>query len=83
MSIGVLLIGVVLTAKGQSPAPQVLLPLVAVDHHGNPVSDLTSESLTVSDNKALVSSGLKLLRGADLPLRLGILIDPIEDRIIY
>ena len=70
-----LLIGAVLTALGQSPTPHVLLPLVAVDHHGDPVSNLTTESVTVSDNKTIVSSGLKLLRGADLPLRLGILID--------
>ena len=75
VSICVLLIGAVLTARGQSPTPQVLLPLVAVDHHGDPVSDLTAESLTVSDNKTIVSSGLRLLRGGDLPLRLGILID--------
>jgi Ca-activated chloride channel homolog len=71
LSICALLIGV---ARGQSP-PQILLPVFALDHHGDPVSDLSLESLTISDNKTLVSSGAKLIRGADLPLRLGILID--------
>jgi VWFA-related protein len=73
VSICVLLLAAVLTARGQSP-PQVLLPLVVAAHHGDLVSDLTAESLTLSDNKAVVS-GLRVLRGADLPLRLGILLD--------
>lgn len=71
----VLLIGVVLTSWGQSPPDQVLLPLLVVDHHGDPVSDLTSESLMVSDNKVLVTSTVTVLRGRNIPLRLGILID--------
>jgi VWFA-related protein len=75
LTICVLLVGAALHAKGQPPTPQVLLPLLALDRHGTPVSNLTADSLTVADNKTRVSSGLKLLRGADLPLRLGILID--------
>jgi Ca-activated chloride channel family protein len=71
ISICVLLVGV---AKAQS-TQKALLPVFAVDHHGDPVTGLTADSLTILDNKTSVSSGARLAPGADFPLRLGILID--------
>jgi len=71
----VLVFGLLAPAQGQSPPAEVLFPLIAVDHRGQPVSDLRPESLVVWDDKTQVSSGVKLIPGANLPLRLGILID--------
>jgi len=73
MGATVLLLFAFLPAWAQSQ-PQALLPFVAIDHHGRPIADVTSDSLLLWDNKNPVS-GAKLLHGADLPLRLGILID--------
>ena len=73
--VSVLIFGFLVPAQEQSPRAEVLLPLVAVDHRGQPVSDLRPESLVVWDGKTQVSSGVKLIPGTNLPLRLGILID--------
>jgi hypothetical protein len=50
-------------------------PIIALDHHGRPVKNLTPDSLLILDNKTPIVSGVKLLRAADFPLRLGIVID--------
>ena len=71
----VLVFGLLAPAQGQSPPAEVLLPLIAVDHRGQPVSDLRPESLVVWDDKTQISSGVKLIPGTGLPLRVGILID--------
>ena len=71
--VSVLIFGFLVSAQEQ-PA-EVLLPLVAVDHRGQPVSDLRPESLVVWDGKTQVSSGVKLIPGTSLTLRLGIIID--------
>ncbi|PYV88305.1 MAG: hypothetical protein DMG90_15250 [Acidobacteria bacterium] len=46
-------------------------PIIALDHHGRPVKNLTPDSLLILDNKTPIVSGVKLLRAADFPLRLG------------
>jgi Ca-activated chloride channel family protein len=51
-----------------------LLPVFFI-HRGKPLTAVEPASFTVFDNKAPVSSGVKLIRGSDLPLKLGILID--------
>ena len=70
-----LLLGLLVSAQGQSSPSEVLLPLIAVDRHGQPITDLKPESLLVVDEKAQVPSGVKLIHGSSLQLRLGILID--------
>jgi len=57
----------------ESAAPRVAIPLIAIDSHRRPAS-VTVESLVITDQKTLVS-GASLLRGSDLPLELGVLID--------
>jgi Ca-activated chloride channel family protein len=51
----------------------VAIPLIASDSHHRPTS-VTVESLVITDQKTLVT-GASLVRGADLPLELGVLID--------
>ena len=70
-----LLLALLVSAHAQSSPPEVLLPLIAVGHHGEPITDLRPESLLVVDEKAQVPTGVKLTHGSSLPLRLGILID--------
>jgi Ca-activated chloride channel family protein len=57
----------------ESPAPRVAIPLIANGSHHRPTS-ITVESLVITDQKTPVT-GASLLRGADLPVELGILID--------
>jgi VWFA-related protein len=57
----------------ESAAPRVAIPLIAIGSHHRPAS-VTVESLVIRDQKALVT-GASLLRGADLPVELGVLID--------
>ena len=57
----------------ESSAPRVSIPLIAIGPHQRPTS-VTVESLVITDQKAPVS-GASLLRGADLPVELGVLID--------
>jgi len=57
----------------ESPAPRVLIPLVARGSHHRPVS-VALESLVVTDQKTPVIAAT-LLPGADLPVELGILVD--------
>jgi len=54
-------------------APRVAIPLIANGSHHQPTS-IAVESLLITDQKTPVS-GANLLRGADLPLELGVLID--------
>jgi Ca-activated chloride channel family protein len=56
----------------EPPTPRVAIPLVASEHR-KPAS-LTVESLVIIDQRTTVT-GASLLRGADLPLELGVLID--------
>ncbi len=64
------------SAGGQaSLTAKVLLPFIAVDRHGQPITDLKPESLMVADEKARITSGVKLIPGSSLPLRLGVLFD--------
>jgi VWFA-related protein len=57
----------------ESAAPSVAIPLIATDSHHRPVS-VTVESLIIKDQKTLIT-GASLVRGVDLPVELGILID--------
>lgn len=57
----------------ESAAPRVAIPLVAIGSHHRPTS-VTVELLGITDQKTPVA-GASLLRGADLPLELGVLID--------
>jgi VWFA-related protein len=57
----------------ESSAPRVAIPLIANGPHHRPIS-VTVESLIITDQKILVT-GASLLRGADLPVELGVLID--------
>jgi len=69
------LLGLLVPALGQSSPSEVLLPLIAVDRHGQPITDLKPESLLVVDERAKIPSGVKLIYGSNLPLHLGILTD--------
>ena len=72
---------VVIGASGlaqESAAPSVAIPLIANDSHHRPVS-VTLESLVITDQKTLVT-GATLVRGVDLPVELGILIDTSESQ---
>lgn len=55
-------------------APKALIPLVVTDSHHRLVSELTSASVVMTDDKTAVTQ-LNLMNGASLPLELGILID--------
>ncbi len=57
----------------ESAAPRVAIPLIASGSHHRPIS-VTAESLAITDQKTTVT-GASLVRGADLPLELGVLID--------
>lgn len=57
----------------ESATPRTTIPLIASDSHHRPVS-LTVESLVITDQKIPVAV-TNLLRGADLPVELGVLID--------
>jgi VWFA-related protein len=54
-------------------APRVVIPLIANGSHHKPAG-ITVESLVITDQKTTVT-GATLLRGADLPVELGVLID--------
>jgi VWFA-related protein len=75
--LGTILVLLLLGASGwaqNAPAPKVLIPLLVKDSHNRPVSGLTAESLVISDHKTAVAD-FSLLRAAELPLDLGIVID--------
>jgi len=57
----------------ESPAPMAAIPLIATRSHHRSIS-VTVGSLLIIDQKTPVI-GASLLRGADLPLELGVLID--------
>lgn len=57
----------------ESAAPRVAIPLIANGSHHRPIS-VTVESLVITDQKIPVT-GASLLRGSDLPVELGVLID--------
>jgi hypothetical protein len=57
----------------ESIVPRVAVPLIASDSHRRPTS-VTVESLVITDQKTPVI-GASLVRGADLPVELGVLID--------
>jgi VWFA-related protein len=57
----------------ESVMPKVAIPLIASGSHHRPTS-VTVESLVITDQKIPVS-GASLLRGADFPVELGVLID--------
>ena len=57
----------------ESAAPGVFLPLIAIGSDHTPTS-VTVDSLVITDQKMRVT-GATLIRGADLPLELGIMID--------
>jgi VWFA-related protein len=64
----------VFCAAAQPPEDaKVAIPIIASDSHHLP-TNLTVESLVVTDQQLPVS-GASLLRGSDLPLELGVLID--------
>jgi Ca-activated chloride channel family protein len=60
-------------AAQESAAPMVAIPLIATDSQHRPTS-LTVESLVITDQNTPVT-GASLVRGADLPLELGLLVD--------
>jgi VWFA-related protein len=57
----------------ESLARKVFIPLIANQSHHQPTT-LTTDALIVTDQKVTVT-GASLLRGTDLPLELGVLID--------
>jgi Ca-activated chloride channel homolog len=57
----------------ESAAPRVTIPLIASGSHHRPAS-VTLESLGITDQKTPVT-GASLVRGTDLPVELGVLID--------
>jgi Ca-activated chloride channel family protein len=57
----------------ESAAPKVLIPLIANGSYHQPTT-ITPESLVITDRNAAVT-GARLLRGADLPPELGVLVD--------
>jgi VWFA-related protein len=57
----------------ESVAPRVAIPVIANGAHHQP-ANITVESLVITDQKMPVT-GASLLRGADLPLELGVLTD--------
>jgi len=57
----------------ESPAPSVAIPLIASDSHHRPTK-VTVDSLVITYQKTRVTAA-RLVRGADLPLELGVLID--------
>jgi len=57
----------------ESAAPRVAIPLIASGSHHRPAV-VTVESLVITDQKILVT-GASLVRGVDLPVELGVLID--------
>lgn len=54
-------------------APKIVIPLIAKGSHHRP-TNVTVESLVITDQKTTVA-GVSLLRGADFPVELGVLID--------
>ncbi len=75
--LGTILLPLLLGASGwaqNAPAPKVLIPLLVRDSHNRPVSGLTAKSLVISDHKTPVDD-FSLLRAAELPLDLGVVID--------
>jgi VWFA-related protein len=54
-------------------APKVAIPLIASGSHHKPTG-VTAESLVITDQKTTIARA-SLLRGADFPVELGILID--------
>jgi len=60
-------------AQGQGRAT-VWFPLLVEDSHHKAVVDLTSESLVVTEHK-IPATNVRLLRGTDLDLAIGIVID--------
>jgi Ca-activated chloride channel family protein len=69
----VLLLGA-LASTENGIAPKVLIPLIVKDSHQRLVSGLTPASLVLSERKTPVTE-VSLLRGSDLPLELGLVID--------
>jgi VWFA-related protein len=70
----ILLVFLGLSGVAQESAPlKVALPLIANGSHHRPIS-VTVESLVITDQKIPIT-GASLLRGAGLPLELGVLID--------
>jgi Ca-activated chloride channel family protein len=57
----------------ESALPMVAIPVIASDSHHR-LTSLTVESLLITDQKVPVT-GASLMRGADLPVELGLLID--------
>lgn len=57
----------------QSNAPRVAVPLLARDSHHHAVT-ISADSLVVTDQKSTVAA-VTLLKGSDVPLELGILVD--------
>lgn len=57
----------------ESSAPKVAIPLIANGSHHRPTS-VTVESLVITDQKTTIA-GPSLLRGADFPVELGVLVD--------
>jgi len=55
-------------------ASKVLIPIIVTDSHQRPVGGLTSSSLVIREHKTLIAE-VGLLRGVDLPLELGVVID--------
>ncbi len=67
----VLLLGTLASAQDGA---KVLIPLIVTDYHQRLVSGLTPASLVISESKVPLKD-INLLRGSDLPLELGLVID--------
>ncbi len=62
-----------LSGMAQDALPRVVIPII-VNSSRHQAVDITAESLVITDQKFAVT-GARLLRGAELPLELGLLID--------
>jgi Ca-activated chloride channel family protein len=57
----------------ESAPPKAAIPIIVTDSYQTPLS-VTLESLVITDQKIPIT-GARLLRGSDLPVELGVLID--------
>lgn len=63
----------------RAPERTISVPVSATDGHGNPLRDLTKESVTISENNQPLETA-KVQEASDLPLDLGIVMLASKDK---